>query len=352
MTFSEHRAGQFRRNELLEKFLGELNADLQPSERTLTQTFQTGTELPYPLIMVLGPLRSGTTVFMQWLANTGHLAYPTNLLSRFYQAPIIGAKIQLLLTDPRFNFRDELGEFVRQAEYRSDNGKTLGVLAPNEFWYFWRRFLAEPNRDVWTDEELRQSMDTRTMLAELAGIMQVFRKPFAAKGMLFNYNIPFLDSVFDKVLFVHVRRDLVTNVASVLEARKRQFGSEASWYSFKIPEYDELKSLNPVSQATRQVHYINKAIETGLERVSASRKLVVAYEDFCQSPVSIFDQLKHRAIFPENCCYQGVAHFELSKKSDSSLNDAVLSELENLKSFPIVKFDSRRLSDRTIHDSK
>lgn len=332
---------QFRRNDLLEKLLGELNADLQLSERALLQNFQTCKELPYPLILVLGPLRSGTTIFMQWLANTGLVAYPTNLLARFYQAPIIGAKIQLLLTDPRFNFRDELGGLVQQTEYRSENGKTKGVMAPNEFWYFWRSFLADPGRDVWNDEELRHSMDTRTMLAELAGMMQVFQKPFAAKGMLFNYNIPFLDSIFDKVLFVYVRRDLVTNVASVLEARKRQRGSEASWYSFKIPEYDELKSLNPVSQATGQVHYINKAIETGLKKVSASRKLVVEYEDFCQSPVSIFEQLKQRSIFPENCCYQGVAHFELSRKSNSSLNDAVLSALENLKSSAIAKFDSR-----------
>jgi len=192
-----HREGQFRRNELLEKLLIELNIDLQPSEQALIQNCQPNKGLPYHLILVMGPLRSGTTLFMQWLANkwlanTGLFAYPTNLLSRFYQAPIIGAKIQLLLTDPRFNFRDELGEFAQQAEYRSENGKTKGVLAPNEFWYFWRRFLAEPGRDVWTDAELRQSMDIRTMLAELAGMMQVFQKPFAAKGMLFNYNIPFI----------------------------------------------------------------------------------------------------------------------------------------------------------------
>ena len=168
----------------------------------------------------MGPMRSGTTLFMQWLANTGLIAYPTNLLSRFYQAPIIGAKIQLLLTDPRYNFRDELGEFTQQSEYKSENGKTKGVLAPNEFWYFWRRFLAEPGRDVWSDDELPKSMDTQTMLAELAGMMNVFEKPFAAKGMLFNYNIPFLDSLFDKVVFVQIKRDPVANVASVLDAQK------------------------------------------------------------------------------------------------------------------------------------
>jgi hypothetical protein len=331
MTSPEQRTTSYRRNESLEKLLAALNSDLQPSERLLIESIPIDRGTTHPLILVMGPLRSGTTLFMQWLANTGLVAYPTNLLSRFYGAPIIGAKIQLLLTDPRFNFRDELGEFAQQCEYLSENGKTRGVLAPNEFWYFWRRFLADPRRDVWTNEELNQSMDTRTMLAELVGMMRVYQKPFAAKGMLFNYNIPFLDSIFDKVLFVHVKRDLVTNVASVLEARKRQLGSEESWYSFYIPEYNELKSLNPISQATGQVHYINKAIEAGLERVSASRKLIVQYEEFCQSPERVFERLKQKEVFCQDCTYLGPASFKIPREVEASFSDAVLGEIDNFK---------------------
>ena len=279
----------------------------------------------------MGPIRSGTTLFMQWLANTGLVAYPTNLLSRFYQAPIIGAKIQLLLTDPRFNFRDELGEFVQQAEYHSENGKTKGVLAPNEFWYFWRRFLSDPARDVWTDDELSQSMDTHTMLAELAGMMQVFQKPFLAKGMLFNYNISFLDAVLDKVLFVHIKRDLVTNVASVLEARKRQLGSEASWYSFKIPEYDELSMLDPVSQATGQVHYTHRAIEAGLEKVLDSRKLIVGYEDFCVDPSKVFDQIKEKLDLNPKIKYQGPQNFKTTRAPNSDDEKLISTSLRIFK---------------------
>lgn len=315
MSLSESRTNTFRRNELLEKMLAGLNSDLQPTETHLIAGYEHKAEMPYPLILVMGPLRSGTTLFTQWLANTGLVAYPTNLLSRFYQAPIIGAKIQLLLTDPRFNFRDELGEFVQQAEYRSENGKTKGVLAPNEFWYFWRRFLAEPGRDVWTDDELRQTMDTRTMQAELAGMLDVFQKPFAAKGMLFNYNIPFLDSVFDKVLFVQIKRDPVTNVASVLDARKRQLGSEAAWYSFKIPEYEQLQGLDPFMQSAGQIHYINQAVTRGLEKVGESRKLVVQYEDFCASPEIVFQKLCVK-IGLEEVDYTGPESFRTTREAE------------------------------------
>ena len=296
----------------LEGLLKDINSSLWMSEKMILESCQ---EAQFPLVLVMGPHRSGTTLFMQWLANTGLVAYPTNLLSRFYQAPIIGAKIQLLLTDPRFNFRDELGEFIQQAEYRSENGKTKGVLAPNEFWYFWRRFLAEPARDVWTDDELRQTMDTRTMLAELAGMMDVFQKPFAAKGMLFNYNIPLLDSVFDKVLFVQIKRDPVTNVASVLEARKRQLGDEAAWYSFKIPEYEELQGLDPITQSAGQVHYINQAVILGLEKVDESRKLAVQYEEFCDDPQPVFEQLMEKLGMPDES-YIGVERFKITRADD------------------------------------
>lgn len=322
MTLSEVRTTAFRRNELLESLLAELNGDLQASERLLIERYRLIEDVPYPVILVMGPLRSGTTLFIQWLANTGLVTYPTNLLSRFYQAPILGAKIQLLLTDPRYNFRDELGEFLQQTEYRSENGKTKGALAPNEFWYFWRRFLAEPGRDVWTDDDLRQSMDTQTMLIELAGLIDVFRKPFAAKGMLFNYNIPFLDSVFDKVLFIQIKRDPVTNVASVLEARSRQLGSEAAWYSFKIPEYDQLKDLDPVAQAAGQVHYINKAVTRGLESGAISRKMVVQYEHFCERPEAVYMKVLEK-LGLERLPYQGEHRFRLSRERNPDLVRAV-----------------------------
>ncbi|MFJ2458775.1 sulfotransferase [Pseudomonas neuropathica] len=308
----DNRTSKFRRNELLEKLLSELNTDLQPSEKVLVRQ-QTPDRNPYPLILIMGPLRSGTTLFTQWLANTGLVAYPTNMLSRFYQAPIIGAKVQLLLTNPRFDFRGELSEFAQQAEYRSENGKTKGVLAPNEFWYFWRRFLADPGRDVWSDEELQQSMDVQTMLGELSGMMEVFQKPFAAKGMLFNYNIPFLDSVLKNVLFVHIVRNEVSNAESVLEARKRQLGDEKEWYSFDIPEKEQLMHLSPFEQAIGQVRAINQAVEAGLSNVADARKMVVQYEDFCNDPEKYFEELTSKLKIT-GAQYMGNTKFEVTRK--------------------------------------
>lgn len=311
---SEEREQEFRKNRVLEELLSEINTDMQPSEHQLLSQY-VDEMMQFPLILIMGPLRSGTTLFTQWLANTGLTAYPTNLLSRFYGSPILGAKIQLLLTDPRFAYRNELGEFLQVTEYSSENGKTKGVLAPNEFWYFWRRFLTEPERDVWSDEELRQSMDVPTMKAELVGMMDVFQRPFAAKGMLFNYNIPFLDSVLDQALFIQVKRDPVSNVASILEARKRQLGSEYEWYSFSIPEYPQLRKLDPVAQSAGQMHYINKAVTRGMACVNDSRKMVVEYEQFCENPAAIYAKLAQKIGTPSSN-YSGPQKFKRTRTVD------------------------------------
>ena len=299
------RLKPFLRNDLLEELLAELAEDLRIAERALLKRRN---ELLHPLILVMGPPRCGSTLFMQWLANSELVAYPTNLLARFYYAPIIGAKIQLLLTDPKYEFRDELKEFKKEIDYRSENGKTQGILAPNEFWYFWRRFLKDSRRDIWTDEELRETMDVKTMLGELAGVTEVMNKPFVMKGMLFNYNISFLDSVIDKVVFIQLKRNLESNAESVLDARKRQFGDVKSWYSFEIPEKEALLDLDPATQVRKQVMAIDRAVDLGVGMVEVSRKLVIHYEDFCSRPRFYFELLA-KMLGRESLPYKGPERF-------------------------------------------
>lgn len=129
MNSDSTRTKKFSRNTALEMLLQDINTRLALVEQQ-EMTQHAGKRMRHPVIFVMGPLRSGTTLFMQWLAQSGLFAYPTNLLSRFYGAPIIGAKIQQLLTDPRFNFRNELGDLTSSSDFCSANGKTKGSLSP------------------------------------------------------------------------------------------------------------------------------------------------------------------------------------------------------------------------------
>lgn len=312
----KERIKEFKRNDSLEELLQDINGNLSPVEEKLAIE----RKQDYPLIFVMGPLRSGTTLMTQWLAATGEIAYPTNMLSRFYGAPIMGAKIQRLLTDEKYNFRNEILDFNSEQNYQSENGKTKGALAPNEFWYFWRRFLQYDSEiEYIEDEKLLQQENIKLMRDEFIGITEVFEKPFALKGMICNYNIGFLDKVFDKALFIYTKRNPYTNIESVLKARERQSGDEKEWYSFKIPEYPELiKIENPIKQTAGQIYHINKAVQTGLDAVAESRKLVVEYEDFCENPEKYYKLLTEKLALQGceiNPDYKGEKQFRVTRET-------------------------------------
>jgi hypothetical protein len=281
------RTKRFERNEKLEKLLEEINGLLAPIEAKIMADYR----MPrYPVIFVVGVPRCGSTLMMQWLANTGRFAYPTNLLSRFFRAPFIGAKIQQLLADREYSFRDEILDFAHEISFTSSLGKTTGALSPNEFWYFWRRFIpiTEPS---YMDDESLNKVKAKELVAELAAIEAVFDKPLTMKGTIVELNIPFLSGLFDKALFLFVRRDPFFNIQSLLESREKYFGHRLAWYSIRPREYVMLKNLDPIEQVAGQVYFTNRAIEDGLSRIEASRKLVVDYESFCQSPEAIFVQI-------------------------------------------------------------
>lgn len=307
----------FKRNQKLEDFLLEINGDLAHVEKLLLEKQYRD----YPIIFIVGPLRSGTTLTLQWLADTKEFAYPTNLLSRFYGAPIIGAKIQRLLTDSRYNFRDEIMDFNSVIDFQSENGKTKGALSPNEFWYFWRRFLPEEGVERMTEEELEEVVAVEVFRKELIGMANIFEKPFALKGLICNYNIPFLDRIFNKALFIYTKRNPVTNIESALKARERQFNNENEWYSFKIPEYKDLIKINePVKQIAGQIYYINRAIKNGLMHVSEERKVVIEYEQFCQEPskyyAEIADKLERQG-YSIKKEYTGRKAFQMSRTKEN-----------------------------------
>lgn len=283
MSAPENRTDKFARVSELEMLLKDLNSNLSgANEKYLEDCSER-----FSKIFIMGPLRSGTTLFTQWLANSGLAAYPTNLLSRFFGAPLVGAKIQQLLTEPRYNFRNEILDFNSEINFSSDNGKTKGALAPNEFWYFWRRFLPFGELDYMSGQELQEKGNLEGLRDELNALANIFEKPFAMKAMIMNQNVPQLAEQFEKPLFIWVRRDPVFNIQSALEARKRQYGDINTWYSFKIREYPELKDLDPLESVAGQIFAINRSVEQGIEKLPEHKKLIVQYEDFCADRKSV-----------------------------------------------------------------
>lgn len=320
------RLPEFQRNPNLEALLQELNGLLALAEAQAAARY---TAPRYPVLLVMGAPRSGTTLMMQWLANLGHFAYPTNLISRFYAAPYIGARVQQLLTDPAYKFGDEIPDFANAIDFSSALGKTRGALAPNEFWYFWRRFFPMTEPRYLEDRELAQ-VDRAGFLAELAALESAFARPLAMKGLILALNIPFLSGLLPRALLVAIRRHPFFNIQSLLEARERYFGTREAWYSIRPPEFEHLQHLSPIEQVAGQVAYTMRGIEAGLGAVELERRLEVSYEAFCAAPDVVYAEIvaKYAAqgysLPPE---YAGPARFAVANQVhlSSAERDAALA---------------------------
>ncbi len=287
------RKKQFLKNTNLESLLIELNGLLSPVQDNVTVNFH---KPEYPVVFIVGCARAGSTLLMQWLANTGEFAYPTNFISRFYSAPFIGAKIQQMLTDPKYRFKDEFLDLKKHAMYKSELGKTSGLLAPNEFYYFWRRFF-KFGEVQYLDKTEISKIDIKKFCSELASLQAVFEKPLAMKGHIINWNISFISRIIPNSIFVHVKRKPIFNAQSLIEAREKFYGDLNEWYSFKPIEYPMLKELDPYKQVAGQVYFTNRAIHQELSKIPSRRQLEINYEEFCKSPSKIYEQLGERLAF-------------------------------------------------------
>jgi len=293
-------ATEFRKNPALEQRLAELTELLSACQEKVNQEY---VKPRFPVLLIMGVPRSGTTLFLQWLAASERWGYPSNTISRFYGAPYIGARVQQILFEHDYLNEITAYQQIASSTYTSSHGKTKGPTAPHEFWYFWRRFFAfEQDASVVPPEALKK-VDVARLNAELATLEAALEKPLAMKAMLLNWNIPFLDAAFEKVLLVYIKRDPLYVLQSIMEKR-REFGSEERWYGFKPREYHWLKGLDPITQVAGQVYFTQQAVEDGLSQVHESRKMVVDYEQFCREPAIVWERLQS-TMAAEGCIIEG-----------------------------------------------
>ena len=274
-----------------------------------------------PAVLIIGNPRSGTTLLYQWLAATGLFAYPSNIMSRFYNAPYIGGLIHKILVD-----YDKHGELCgnRKFDFTSQLGKTKGANSPHEFWHFWRRFFQFGDIQQLNKAELA-GVNHELFLKELAAIESCFEKPLLLKALIMNWNIDYLNYVLPKPLFLFIKRNKIHNMASLYKARKIFFNDPCRWYSFKPPEYEALKSKDVYIQLAGQVCFTNKHIEQTLQGIQPERSIVISYEKFCKTPEEHYDLIRYRLrrySYDINQAYTGPASFQPSVDFDNEFNMA------------------------------
>lgn len=303
---SAQRAPRHARDPELEAALRTLNDHLDRSRHLLPRPL-----LPSkPVVFVVGCARGGSTLLMQWLASTGLVAYPTNLLSRFYKDPYVGALIHRILYD-----LDHKGEVFPtkpdRSDFRSELGRTLGANAPHDFGYLWRNYFTFGA--LQSDLVTVPDADRLTGLqSDVASMELVFQRPVMLKAMEMNWHIPLLRKLFPDSVFLFVQRELNAHAASILKARVDYFGDEAAWYSYKPAEYESIRAAAPWEQVVSQVWYTNRAVQRGLTGLPDKDVIKVPYDHFCAAPSELHQKLASR--LGSSSTYEGPMSFKISDR--------------------------------------
>lgn len=235
--------------------------------------------LAYPPVFILGAPRSGSTLLMQVIKDAFDFGYLSNLHSRWFGCPALAERF--ILDTPR----------AVRSNYRSEHGTTSSGYEPAECGQWWYRFFRRHPAYIFEAEIDTAKM--RRFRQSLAALTNAFGRPLIFKNLYASFRINAIARFVPEAIFITISRNIVENGHSILEGRYKVFGDYGHWWSMEPPNIGELKALPPHQQVIEQVRQIRSIIDSDLKenRIPLTRRFEVQYEDFCDDPGAIIDEL-------------------------------------------------------------
>ena len=319
----------FAKNQKLDKFLIKLNQALLPTETKLEEEYaDKGKQLP--TVIKIGLPRVGGTLLTQWAASSGSFYLPSNFLSRFYAVPCTGVLIEKLLRNPEYDYKDEFSDINRDIQFFSDIGKTSGLLALHEFWYFWRHRLHLPDIPT-TQEKFIKKSNLYTFNHSLNALKGIIGKPLFLKAHLVNFYLESFSKHVDNFIYFHLKRNLLDVAQSLYFARLKWHQNENKWFSHKPRNFHSLKVLDPIYQVVGQVYFIEKATLQAIPTLG-DRCFEASYRDLCESPEDVYKRLtaviQKKTQFQISDAYCGEKKFNFKSNPDPLLRPKMEKALD------------------------
>ena len=221
-------------------------------------------------VFLLGAPRSGTTLLMQIIATVYDIGYITNRHCRFYGAPCL---IEHFGKKPRYN-----------SDYKSEFGRTRGCAEPHECGSWWYRFFRKKPRYVELNSTTKLNMylfkRSVNSMTKCFNKVVVYKNPHASLRLG-----PILRNI-KNARFIRLKRNILDNASSLLEARKINTGAYENWWSMEPPGYEKLLGLEPEDQVIQQIKMIYSTIDSDLRKFNCPDNRVhdISYEDLCDNP--------------------------------------------------------------------
>lgn len=231
-----------------------------------------------PILLLVGPPRSGSSLIYQALAHYLPVSYFRNLNALFPQAPIT---IECFTK----GFYQ-----TRSADFSSFYGKTIGLADPDDGFYIWNRWLGSDRYDVPEKISIHLKADMRRFFSVWA---TVNRKPLLIKNNRNTAAIRLLNDTLDDIFWIIVERDPLYVAQSLLIAREFVQGDRnIGWGLYSQPSSASTQS--PLEAVVDQVYHIYTDIQLQTQALNPEQYIRVSYEAFCLDPSQVVQTIYSR----------------------------------------------------------
>jgi len=240
-------------------------------ENAVLRTLRLDNLAPHPVVFIIGPPRSGTTLLYQVLINHYSFAHFTNFTALFYSAPVAGFWLARFLP---------LGK-QSPDRYKSRYGQTRGWHGPHEAGRFWYRWFPK-GEHVYVPPDATPESSLNELWREVAGVAQITRLPLLFKNTYNSMRIAPIVEALPQAAFLVCQRDPVDTAQSILKMRVDKLGSKEHWWSVPPKEIDEIKKHAFWEQVVEQVYYTCQQIDEDRVRFGQDRFYDIRYKKLCQ----------------------------------------------------------------------
>ena len=240
-------------------------------------------------VIILGAERSGTTLLYSVLANHLDFYWLSRLDSLFPAFPGLTCLIRRLV--------DSLAGEQKYSAIPNAISRSQGLIPPSECLPYWKRifkwgdednykvdddYFDETDLDLIIKKNIVRDLDKR--LIYLGKRRLLFKQP------AFSLKIRYLGALFPEAYFIHVIRNPLDNLASMVKAKRK---SGKKYWGTKVPGWRNFIDSDVDVQSAFQIRSVLDIIERDIHHTDEleRRFLQVKYEDLINQPLEVTNKV-------------------------------------------------------------
>ena len=255
--------------------------------------------MPDSPIFVIGVPRSGTTIFFEILAEHKDLAWISNYTRLFPKFPALNIL--------RSIFDNRVYKLTgKKKQYRKIHGFNRYLPRPDEAYNFWDYYSGTSFSKSYLKGEIPENKNIKRLRNVSQKVVQYQSRTRLSAKLTGPPRISFLSEIFPDAIFIHLIRDGLAVIHSLLNVQfwRRGGGLEKPWWGNGLKkEYIDAWEDSGKDPGVLAAVQWKQIIETSREEargLKAGQYIEVKYEDFIHDPKHTINNLYSKVRLDQN----------------------------------------------------